>query len=488
MLMEEKEQSDYNKINWLKQAEKALICCCVLSPADVLTFCVSRNVGIQWFHNADLQLFWLAMTDCLERGIDLDEVTLCKALATRAPGRDLHSSFMNEVMNAVETHAHWRAFFNIIECAMNQRCAIREAERLLEALKVPAKDLSELREMIQGPITVLSEISLSEDGQSLVQVATELCDSTRKQIAGESDAIDTSRLIYTGIKGVDDRFRPLNPDRRDNSIIIAGRTSEGKSALARQICSVTLQREKIVVDFCLETSRADSLRQMASQEARVDLILADESWDKVRQESGGEKNVQSYMDWLEWFRDACEKTYFCFEDDFALNAIEARIREVISKTGRIDLIIIDYCQLVQVEESPPLPREQQIAKISRTCKRIAKQNNCVLLLLAQLNRDVSADGPTLRNLRESGSLEQDADRVWFTCRPEKDKAGNKQEHRKVYHHKLIQAKMRNGPKGYNWTAFNAPFTRFDDLSHFVEGDAEPGRPRKDEKRADGKNF
>ena len=139
------------------------------------------------------------------------------------------------------------------------------------------------------------------------------------------------------------------------------------------------------------------------------------------------------------------------------------------------MIVVDYLQLVEVEDIK-MPRELQISTITRRLANLAKEIGCVALVACQVNRDWNVkEGPKLKNLRESGSIEQHASRVIFTWRPEKDMNKTEQKVRNDYQQQLIQAKHRDGPKGYSWVVFHAPYTKFQD----VPPPGSRGRPKKE---------
>jgi len=475
-------------LGYSKEAERALICCCVLSPGEVLSVCRARGVEPEWFWRGENQVAFEVLCEIEDAGMEVDQVVVTRFLVKRYDSAADAAIFVTDICDTVETHAHWQHYFKIIECLYNHRQAIRVTRDLLHNLEQPITTFEELSDIVQDPVTKLSSISLSEEGRRLYDVADEFLQYTRRLIAGKKEDADTSRMIYWGIKGADERLYPFNPDRRDNLIIIGGRPGHGKTALANQIVYANLRLGKICVCFCLETEVEDMLSQMAAQKAGINLLRAqEEGWRPIIDEPGGEVKVAVYDETLEWLRDCCEKTLWIFADDYELHKIEARWKEVMSKTGRIDLGVIDHCHLVECSGKLPMNRLEQLETISRRSKILPKKGKCVMLLLCQLNR-VGADGPTLETLRGSGSLEQDADRVIFTWRPHNDSNGNEQKDRAIYEQQLIQAKMKNGPRRYIKVGFEAICTRFMDMDGYVQGERKRGRPRKDEQADLGTQF
>jgi len=418
---------------------------------------MTEGVLAEWFYVGKHRVVWQAIERLVARDAGVDIITVQTELVAMDELDVVGGmSGLMELESLVEVDAYWRSYINTLQARYIQRRTIHYARALLDGAMEPANTIDSVRERIQKPLTELNALSLSERFESLKEVAVNLVEKETRRIAGEELEEDRSRLIYTGIETIDENFGVLNPDARDNLIVIAARPSVGKSASGTQVLFNNLERNKTCVMFCLETTREDVLKQMAAREAGIDLR---KDFKYIAAQADGPRRIESYQRYLGWLRDICDERLFLFEDDMELDAILARIREVESRTGRIDLIVVDYLQLVEVSDGN-MNREQQVARVSRQFKQISKRLKCVLLLLAQLNRDIDASGPKLNNLRESGAIEQDADRVWFHFRPEKDANGTKQDVRDTYQQKLIQAKMRNGPKCWTWLLFKAPFTRF----------------------------
>ena len=470
-----------------KGAELALLSCCLQDPMLVFSQCQALGVSGEWFVSYNCQMAWEAMVEIRATGMDIDVITLTQFLASEECFKDDATEFVKDVNELLETHTHWRHYFKILQAMYSQRLAIRYANELNESLENPIKTVDELTERMQGPLTRLSRISLSEEGRRLKQVANEFVEATERQIKGVILEEDTARVIVFPIDGANEKLYPFNPDRRDNLVIIGGRPGQGKTALAVQTVLKNLENGKICVCFWLETEIEDALSQMASQKAGIDLLRVQDGWDEIKKEAGGHAKIALYFETLKWLRDRCEDTLWMFSDIFDLQSIEARWNEVLAKTGRIDLGVIDHCHLVEFKSDVPMNKVEKLEEISRRAKLMPKAARCVMLLLCQLNR-VGAEGPTLETLRGSGSLEQDADRVIFVWRPYLDSNGNEQKDRKVYEQRIIQAKMKNGPRRYIKVGFEAAHTHFKDLAQFVDGDAKRGRPRKDQEHNLGEEF
>ncbi|HHW43172.1 MAG TPA: replicative DNA helicase [Desulfotomaculum sp.] len=236
-------------------------------------------------------------------------------------------------------------------------------------------------------------------------------------------------------------------------IIVAGRPAMGKTSLGLTIAhQVALQHQQPVAVFSLEMSRAQLVQRVLCAEAMVDQqrvrsgYLQDEDWVRLTEAAARLAKAPLYI------------------DDSAIlspRQLRAKARRLQSETG-LGLVVVDYLQLMQGSRRAE-NRQQEIAEISRSLKGIAKDLNVPVLALAQLSRSVEQrqdKRPIMSDLRESGSLEQDADVVMFIYRdeyyrPDSEKRGIAE---------IIVAKQRNGPTGVVELAFLKEFTRFMNLA------------------------
>ncbi|MBF0109031.1 MAG: replicative DNA helicase [Magnetococcales bacterium] len=256
--------------------------------------------------------------------------------------------------------------------------------------------------------------------------------------------------VTTGFTRLDQMLSGMQPS---DLLILAGRPSMGKTAFAINIAvNAAMSGDCPVGIFSLEMSREQIVSRMISSVGRIDAhnlrsgMLRDEEYEKLTSTA-----------------DRLSKTAIYIDDTPALSihALLARARRL-KKERNIQLIVLDYLQLMRGEEGME-NRVQEITNISQGLKRIAKEINIPVLALSQLSRKVEDrpdKKPILSDLRESGSIEQDADVVMFI-------------HREEYYKKddpslqglgeVIIAKHRNGPVGIVKLAFVNKFTRFDNL-------------------------
>lgn len=245
-------------------------------------------------------------------------------------------------------------------------------------------------------------------------------------------------------------------------LIVAGRPSMGKTAFALNIVSYAAMEAQVpCAVFSLEMSKEQLVQRLLCAEASVNAqklrggFLAESDWPKLTRAAGSLSEAQIYID-----------------DTPAINVIEMRAKaRRLQREKGLGLVVVDYLQLMRgvgnIES-----REREISEISRSLKALAKELHVPVVALSQLNRAVENrqdKRPQLADLRESGSIEQDADVVMFVYR---DEVYNKESDDKGTA-EIIIGKQRNGPTGTVKLAFLKHFTRFDNLAMGMDASTLP---------------
>jgi len=254
--------------------------------------------------------------------------------------------------------------------------------------------------------------------------------------------------LATGFRELDQMTSGL---QKTDLIIVAARPSMGKTALCLTLAqNAAIQEKAVVAIFSLEMSKEQLVMRMLSSEARVDAhrfrtgYLTREEWGRLAGAIGILSEAQIFID-----------------DTAGISVLEmrAKTRRLVAEQKKLDLIVVDYLQLMsgggRIES-----RQQEVSKISRELKGLAKELNVPVVALSQLSRAPEARNPPrplMSDLRESGSIEQDADVVSFIYReeyykPSEENAGLAE---------LLISKQRNGPTGTVKLAFLKEFTRFE---------------------------
>ena len=242
--------------------------------------------------------------------------------------------------------------------------------------------------------------------------------------------------------------------QKSDLIIIAGRPSTGKTAFSLNIALNTIKNSKLpVLFFSLEMSKKQIMYRLLSMEANIDQTRL--------------KNGKLYQnDWVKLNKiiKILSKLPFFIDDsaNLSIQEIRSKIKTIISEQTKIGLVIIDYLQLMQSPNLKNSNRVQELSQITRHLKNIAREFDIPIIALSQLSRNVENrlnQKPILSDLRESGSIEQDADLVLMLY---KNKSTNINQTLQLT--ELIIAKQRNGPIGTIKLKFNEKQTKFSDFN------------------------
>jgi replicative DNA helicase len=260
--------------------------------------------------------------------------------------------------------------------------------------------------------------------------------------------------IATGFRELDQMTSGL---QRNDLIIVAARPSMGKTALCLNIAqNAAILEGAVVAVFSLEMSKEQLVMRMLSSEAKVDAhrfrngFLTRDEWGRLAEAIGTLSEAKIFID-----------------DTPGISVLEmrAKVRRLATEQKGLDMILVDYMQLMSGSKRTE-SRQQEVSQISRELKSLAKEMNVPLIALSQLSRAPEARNPPkpmMSDLRESGSIEQDADVVAFIYREDY----YKQSEENAGLAELLIAKQRNGPTGTVKLAFLKEFTKFTDA--YFEG-------------------
>ena len=337
-----------------------------------------------------------------------------------------------------------------------------------EYIKV-VKDKSVVRSLIRTCNTITSEALAEEDEAEVVldhaeQMIFALAEARARQgfshiqpvaervlaKAHEFANRETHALtgLATGFRELDEKTSGL---QRTDLVVVAARPSMGKTALCLTIAqNSAIQEKAIVAVFSLEMSKEQLVMRMLSSEAKVDAhrfrtgYLTRDEWGRLAGAIGTLSEAKIFID-----------------DTPGISVLEmrAKARRLAAEQKGLDLIVVDYMQLMSGSKRSE-SRQQEVSQISRDLKSLAKELNVPVVALSQLSRAPEARNPPkplMSDLRESGSIEQDADVVAFIYR--EDYYHETDENKGLT--ELIIAKQRNGPTGTVKLAFLKEFTRFE---------------------------
>jgi replicative DNA helicase len=416
----------------------------------------------QSFYKEGHQRIYKAISNLFDKSEPIDQLTVVQELREMgeleaAGGVGYVAGLTMHINSAANIEAHARV---ILEAAI-KRELIRTATDILRDAYEETTDVFELLDATEKNIFQVSEDNMRKGVDSMQDLMVKAI----KELEEKKHQKDGLTGVPTGFSALD---RVTSGWQPSDLVIIAARPGMGKTAfVVSAMRNAAVDFKKPVAIFSLEMSSLQLVNRLISAEAELDSEkikkgnLADYEWAQLNHKISSLSSAPIFID-----------------DTPALSIRELRAKcRRLKSQHDIQLIIIDYLQLMSGGEAgrPGGNREQEIASISRALKGIAKELNIPVIALSQLSRSVETRGgdkkPQLSDLRESGSIEQDADMVIFLYRPEyykitEDEMGNPTQGMG----EVIIAKHRNGSLETVQLKFIGRFTKFADLDGFDGGD------------------
>lgn len=403
------------------------------------------------FYKKTHQEIYQAMQELFEKGDPIDVLSVAARLKEKGQLEEVGgNAYVTELINSVPTASHVMAYAKIVQKKRILRDLISVSHEIGTMGYDEAEDTDLLLDKAESSIFAIAQKSLAQNFTKVkdsLEEAFERIDMLSKHEKG-------TRGVPTGFADLDNILSGL---QKSDLVILAARPSLGKSALAMDIARRVAVHQQIPVGvFSLEMSKDQVIDRLIASQAGVDL------WKlrTGRLSSTGNDNdfarIQEAMGVL-------SEAPLYVEDSSLQNVLKMRAmaRRLQANQG-LDLLIVDYLQLME-PRNPQTPLVQQVSEISRALKGLARELNIQVLALSQLSRAVeqrTPQRPRLSDLRESGSLEQDADVVLFIYREDKYKADPTNQGIA----EIIVAKHRNGPVGSAKLYFNERTVSFTDLA------------------------
>lgn len=410
---------------------------------------VADTVAISDFYDERHQRIYEAILKLYEKHSPIDVLTLSDQLKSSG-FLDMvgGSAYLTELTNFVPTAAHVEQYAEIVAQKALRRRLIQASQDIVGLGYDEEHGFQQLIEEAEARLFEVSQRHVKQDITSLEMILTESFDRLDELHKDKSKI----RGVPTNFKDVDDKLAGL---QKSDLVILAARPSMGKTALALNLAhNVALKSSLPVLLFSLEMSKEQLVDRMLSMESGVDAWalrtgnLTDADFEKIGQAMGSLSEAQIYID-----------------DTPGITVSDLRTKARREAHQRpIGLIIVDYLQLMSggAGFGGDRNRVQEISEISRGLKGIARELNVPMLALSQLSRSVenrSPQIPQLADLRESGSIEQDADVVIFLYR--EDYYNEETDRRNIID--LLIRKHRNGPTGGVELFFDKEKQRFRSL-------------------------
>lgn len=392
------------------------------------------------FYRVQHSIIYEAILSLFERREPADVVTVADELREKKNLKQAGGeTYLGDLVNMVPTVSNVEAYAQIVKEAYIRRELISIANSTSSTAFNGGSAVHELLEQTEKNIFSLSQEHISQDFTPIRDVLAE----SFQRIEELHQKKSKFRGIPTGFTDIDALLAGLQDS---NLIILAARPSVGKTSFALNIAQYIAVHEQLpVAFFSLESSKEELVDRLLSSQADVD------GW-KIMTGNLNEKELEKITEAMAILADAP-----IYIDDTP----GARVLDMMTKARRlqmdhdIKIVFVDYLQLAVSRNLEN--RVQEVAEISQTMKNLARELKCPVVVLSQLSRAVEQRGsskPQLADLRDSGSIEQDADVVMFLHRADED------EQLDANHVKLTISKHRNGPVGEVDLVFRGDRTRF----------------------------
>ena len=427
------------------EAEKAFLGSLMLDKEGIVKV-VDFLIPEDFYKTAHSKIY-RAMVDLFEKQEPTDLLTLTQRLEEKGELEKIGgASYLSELLEAVPTPSHLLYYAKIVRGKKVLRDLIQASDEISALGYDESKDIDLILDEAEKKVFSIAQRSLT---QTFLPIESQL-DEAFKRIDRIHSKKGILRGVTTGFPKLDDILAGL---QKGDLVLLASRPSLGKTALALNIArAVAIKGKQPVGVFSLEMGKEQFVDRLIAAEAGVSLwklrtgkLSEDEDFAKLQKALSTLSEASIYID------DAASSTVL---------QMRAMARRLQAEKG-LGLIIIDYLQLIQ----PRNPNEnvvQQVTEISRSLKSLAKELNVPVLALSQLSRAVEHrpdQRPRLSDLRESGSLEQDADVVMFIYREDKVRSTSSRQNIAD----IIIAKHRNGPMGRVELYFDQVAVSFSEL-------------------------
>jgi replicative DNA helicase len=433
------------------EAEEYLLSCCLIDGSDVISRCLEARIRPESFYDAKHGIIFERLLDLYNRQVPIDVSVVAEELKTaRLLDQIGGYAFLTQVSSRIPTTAQAGYFIDKVREQSLLREIIRSATGAVEDCYNFSGGIDEFVDQVETRIFSVTQNRVSESAKPMREPTREAMNVITKMMMKKGELTGVS----SGFVELD---RLMWGFQRQEMIILAARPSMGKTSLALNFAEAASMPKKgtpaATLVFSLEMSAAQLALRMLCSRARVNMKLLR---DGLLSKNGDEQNrlVQT--------ADEFSKAPIFIDDSSALSIMQlrAKARRIHARTP-LGFIVVDYLQLLSPTDAR-VPREQQVAEASRGLKSLAKELDVPVLVLSQLNRSSEKENrvPKLADLRESGSIEQDADVVLMLARP---RDADEKFQVAADSAELIVAKQRNGPVGELKLTFLRDITRFENF-------------------------
>lgn len=439
------------------EAEKAVLGAVFLDPEAIID--ASDVLQPDDFYEHANRIVFQAMLNISDREEVIDPVTLQDELKKNNQVDDIGGiAYVTELSMATPTAAHVTYYAKIVKRKAILRNLISTSQRIIQNAIEGSDDVADILDDAESQIMGVSQDNASGGFKSIHDVLNTAME--------EINSIPDDGNMVTGLpSGFSELDKMTTGFHDDELIILAARPGVGKTAFALNVAQfVGLKTDKTVAMFSLEMGAEQLVQRMLASEGLIDSQhlrtgqLTDEEWRKLVVAAGSLDNTSIYIDDTPGIK---------------MSEIRAKARRLAKEKGNLGLIVIDYLQLIEGPRSES--RQQEVSAISRQLKKLAKELHIPVIALSQLSRSVEQrqdKRPVLSDIRESGSIEQDADIVAFLYRDDyyrderdEDDEGEVEAEEDNGEVEVIIEKNRSGTRGTVKLMFSKPYNRFSNLDY-----------------------
>ena len=428
------------------EAEQSVIGAMLMDRDAIIA--ASEIITEEDFYQRQYGVMFQCMVELFNEGQAVDVVNLQNRLKEKdVPPEVASLETLRDIITTVPTSANVRAYAGIVREKSMLRRLIRVNEEIANTCYAGKEKLEDILSHTEKAVFYLLQSRMGGDFVPIRQVALNVLE----KIEMASKTKDTVTGIPTGFIDLDYKTSGLQPS---DFILIAARPSMGKTAFVLNLVDyVAVKKRRPCMIFSLEMSKEQLVNRMLSMESNVDSqklrtgTLTDEDWDAVVEGIGIIGNSTLTID---------------DTPGISISELRSKCRKKKLESG-LDLVIIDYLQLMSGSSRRSESRQQEISEISRSLKALARELNAPVIALSQLSRacETRTDHrPMLSDLRESGAIEQDADVVMFLYRD--DYYNKDTDNPNVA--EVIIAKQRNGPIGTINLVWMPEYTKFANMA------------------------
>jgi replicative DNA helicase len=428
-----------------REAEEAVVGAVFINPE--VYYDVAQFLNADDFYIHRHQWIWDSFTSLHEHRVPIDLLTVSDELEKRGQLSEIGGpAYLTALVNQVPSSLNAESYGRIVEGYSIRRKMITAANKIASIAYNEKTSVDDVMDEAEKAVFNVSERRLKHDLQPISNVLSEYYDRIDDLAKRPDDIVG----VPTGFIDLDKMLTGLQPS---DLLIIAGRPGQGKTGFLLSVAkNAGLTHKKHVAIFSLEMSNEQVVQRLIAQETGIDS-------QRLRTGKLQENEWPLFTHAIEVFGD----THIYLDDTPAITPLQLRTKcRRLHMEYNLDLIIIDYLQLMGGDTRTD-NRVQEVSYISRNLKVLARELNVPVLAAAQLSRAVeqrSDKRPVLSDLRESGSLEQDADIVMFIYRPDQyEKDTVKQNIAEI-----IIAKHRNGPVGSVELVFRNALAKFENAA------------------------